>query len=242
MRHPLLAAALLLAAPAAFAGSPDFSLSCATTSTCAQSDFRNVSEDLTAGLHYRSLAPAEATGITGIGVGAYGTYTRVQHEASWKNLTGSDVSAIGMAGIAVHKGLPFNFDVGATYSAIPGTSARLWGAELRYAILPGGIAEPALAVRVAYTGTSGIDQFKYSATSADLSMSKGFAFLTPYIGVGYVRGVADPDASTGLQKETINKSRVFAGARIALLLFEITPEYERTGSNNSYNLRLGFSF
>ncbi|MGH8456957.1 MAG: hypothetical protein ACRETW_07560 [Stenotrophobium sp.] len=245
MRRILLAVAVLVVSAPAFAGTADFTLSCLSLPggcTAFQGDFNNITEDLTGGLHYRALGPAAATGITGVGIGAYASYTPVQHKDSWKNLTGSDVTAVGMAGIAVTKGLPFNFDIGATYSAIPGTGARLYGAELRYAILPGGIAEPALAVRVAYTGTSGIDHFKYSATSADVSLSKGFAFLTPYIGAGYVRGVADPDASTGLQKDTVNRSRAFAGLRIAMLLFEITPEYERTGSNNSYDLRLGLSF
>lgn len=245
MRRILLAVAVLVVSAPAFAGTPNFTLSCLTVpGGCAafQGDFNNVAQDITAGVHYRALGPAEATGITGFSAGAYGSYTPVKYEQSWKNLTGSDVKAVGMAGIVVTKGLPFNFDVGATYSAVPGTSVRLYGAELRYAILPGGIAEPALAVRVAYTGATGIDHFKYSATSADLSLSKGFAFLTPYAGAGFVRGVADPDSSTGLQKDTVTKSRVFGGLRISMLLFEITPEYERTGNNNSYNLRLGFSF
>ncbi|MGH8461702.1 MAG: hypothetical protein ACRESS_08860 [Stenotrophobium sp.] len=243
MRRILLAAALAVSAPA-FAGSANLNLSCASVPQgCAafQGDFDNITEDLTAGLHYRALGPAAATGITGIGVGAYGSYTPTQHETSWKNLTGSNVSAVGTAGLVVHKGLPFNFDIGATYSAIPGTSARLWGAELRYAVLPGGIAEPALAVRVAYNATSGIDQFKYSATSADVSLSKGFAIITPYIGAGIVRGNADPDASTGLHSHTVNKGRVFAGFRFSLLMLELTPEYERTGNNDTYSLRVGFS-
>ena len=240
MRRILLVAALFISAPV-FARSTDFNVKCANPVNC-QSDFRAVAEDITAGLNYKALGPAAATGLSGIGVGAYGTYTPTRNKDAWKNLTGSNVNGVGMAGIAVHKGLPFNIDVGATYTAVPGTSARLYGVELRYAILAGGVAEPALAVRASYTGSTGIDQLKIRTTSVDASLSKGFAIFTPYVGAGWVRGSVDPDASTGLTKETLSKGKVFAGARISFVLFEITPEYERVGNNNSYDLRLGFSF
>jgi hypothetical protein len=243
MRRILLAAAVLASTPA-FAGT-EFKLQCAAVpGACAafQNDFHGISEDITGAVHYKALGPAEATGVTGIGVAAYGSYTPVVNKTAWKNITGSDVNAIGMAGIAVRKGLPFNIDVGATYTALPGTSAKLYGAELRYAILPGSIALPALALRASYTGTSGIDDFKYTSEGLDLSVSKGFAMITPYLGAGWVRGNSDPESSTGLKKETFNKTRVFAGARLGLGFLDITPEYERVGNNNSYDLLIGLSF
>lgn len=241
MRRILVSALLCLSAAPAFAGGPDFSVSCAVPGTC-QSDFREVTKDITAVAGYKALGPAEATGITGIGVDAYGAYSSTQNKAAWQNLTGTNVSGVGVAGVAVQKGLPFGFDVGASYVAVPGTSARLWGVEVRYAILQGGVAEPAIAVRAAYTGSSGIDNFKFSTTSVDASISKGFAIVTPYAGAGWVRGKADPDASTGLKDETVNRAKLFAGMRVSFVIFELTPEYERIGDNNSYNLRLGFSF
>lgn len=241
MRRILLVVALSLIAAPAFAGKPDFGVSCLNPLTC-QADFRAVTEDITAAVGYKALGPAEATGITGIGVGAYGAYSPTRNKDAWNNLTGTSVNGVGMAGIAVHKGLPFGFDVGATYTAVPGTSARLYGVELRYAILQGGVAEPAVAIRASYTGSTGIDELKVSTTSVDASISKGFAIVTPYAGAGWVRGKADPDASTGLKDETVNKAKFFAGMRVSFVIFELTPEYERVGDNNSYNLRLGFSF
>lgn len=241
MRRILLAVTLCLGVMPAFAGTPDFGVSCLVPGTC-QADFRAVTEDITAAAGYKALGPAESTGITGFGVGAYGAYSPTQNKDAWQNLTGTSVSGVGVAGVALHKGLPFGFDVGATYAAVPGTSARLWGVELRYAILDGGVAEPAIAVRAAYTGSTGIDDFKFNSTSIDASISKGFAILTPYAGAGWVRGKADPDASTGLKEETVNKAKFFAGMRVSFVIFELTPEYERVGDNNSYNLRLGFSF
>ncbi|PTU32325.1 hypothetical protein [Stenotrophobium rhamnosiphilum] len=241
MRRLLLAVTLSLSAAPAFAALPDFDIICGGGPAC-QAAFREVSKDITSSLGYKSLSPAEATGVIGFGVGAYGSYTPTQDSQAWENLTGTKVTGIAVSGITVHKGLPFGFDVGASYSVIPSTSARLWGAELRYAVLTGGVGSPALAIRGAYSATTGIDHIKVSTSSIDASISKGFAILTPYVGAGWVRGTVDPDSSTLLDKETINRAKVFAGMRISFVIFELTPEYERIGDNNNYNLRMGFSF
>lgn len=209
-----------------------------------QASFQKITEDLTAGLNYKALGPAEATGLTGIGVGGYVAYTPVQDKQAWRTLTGEEVDAVGMAGVVVHKGLPFNIDLGAFYASLPGTDATMLGGEIRYALMPGSTALPALAVRVAHTTLNGVDDIAFKSTSADVSLSKGFTLLTPYIGIGYVEGEADPrgNAATFLTKEKAEAARGFVGMRIALGLFEITPEYEQVGENSSYNLRLGLSF
>jgi hypothetical protein len=223
----------------------DFNIRCDLPADC-QAAFDGVIEDVAAALNYKALGPAEATGITGIGIGAFVNYTPVRNDDDWQTLTGTDVDFVGMAGVVATKGLPFGIDVGAFYTAVPDTSVKAYGAELRYAILEGGMASPALAVRGAFVRTSGIDDFDYDAYSVDVSLSKGFTFLTPYIGAGYVWAEADPQgdvaSTTGLSKAEVDEQRFFVGMRISMLLLEITPEYEQTGSNSAYNLRLGFSF
>ncbi|HEY1076288.1 MAG TPA: hypothetical protein VGE51_06335 [Fontimonas sp.] len=242
MRRHLLLVSMLAFAPHAQAS--DFDIDCATA---CQAAFEDVVTDISAALNYKALGPAEATGLLGFGVGAFVSYVPVQNEQAWRTLTGSDVDAVAMAGLSAHKGLPFGIDIGAFYTAVPGTDAKAYGAELRYAILEGGIAQPALALRGAYTATSGIDDFDYDAYSADVSLSKGFTFVTPYIGAGYVWATATPSGSvTGaplnLEEVEVDNERFFVGMRITAVLLEITPEYERVGDNNAYNLRLGFSF
>lgn len=246
MRRFLICAALLggftSSVPAADA---DFEFECNDAPQgCAalQRDFERVVEDLAAALNYKALGPAEASGITGIGVAAIGSYTEVENKQAWRNLTGTEVDAIGMAGGVVRKGLPFNIDLGAFYAGVPGASAGLLGAEVRYAILPGGVAAPALAVRGTYTVTTGVDDFDYAAWSADVSVSKGFALMTPYIGAGYVSATADPKGNGGLQKHTTENEKIFAGLRLGLGLLDITPEYERVGERNVYSLLVGLSF
>jgi hypothetical protein len=244
MRRILPAAVFLAFAAPSHAGTPEFDISCAVGASIpvCQDAFAGVMEDVSAALNYKALGPAEASGITGIALYAVGSYVPTQNKADWRLLTGKDVDQVGMAGVSVRKGLPFDIDVGAFYTAVPGSGASLYGAELRYAILAGGVASPALAVRGTYTRSAGIDDFDYSAWSADASISKGFTLLTPYVGAGVVRSTADPDASTGLQRVKTNGTRVFAGLRIGLGFFDIVPEYEHIGGNNAYNLALGFSF
>jgi hypothetical protein len=207
-----------------------------------QGAFDEVSKDLVAALSYKALAPAEATGITGFGIGAFGTYMSTDNKDAWQTLTGQDVSEIGMAGLLAHKGLPFGVDVGAYYAYIPGAEAEVFGGELRYAILEGGIAMPALAVRGSFTKLSGVDDFDVSTYGLDLTASKGFTFLTPYAGVGYVWGSVDPSSDTGLDTADVDDFRFYLGMRISLGLLEFTPEYEHIGSSDAFNLRAGFSF
>lgn len=240
-RRRLLVLGLSALSIPAFGADPEFSLDCTANTTCQQ-DFEGIMQDASAALNFKSLGPAEATGITGIGIAAFVSYVPVENEQNWRRITGTDVDAVGMAGIIVRKGLPFNIDVGAFYSTVPGTGADVFGGEVKYAILEGGVASPALAVRGTYVATSGIEDFDYTAWGADVSLSKGFALVTPYIGAGFVSYTADPNNVFGLQEVEDDGERIFIGMRIGLALIDIIPEYERVGDNNSYNLLLGLSF
>ncbi|HSW13866.1 MAG TPA: hypothetical protein VLI06_13565 [Solimonas sp.] len=241
MRRLLPAVILSCAAVQASAFDAEFELQCGNLVTC-QRDFRSISEDITAALNYKALGPAEATGITGIGIGVIASYVEVDDTSAWQNVTGEDVDAVGMAGVVVRKGLPLGLDVGAFYASVPGADADLYGGELRWAILEGGVAEPALAVRGSFTRASGIDDFDYEAYGLDVSVSKGFTFLTPYAGYGYVWSEVDPHGTAGLEKEEVDGGRFFAGLRIGIALLDITPEYEHIEGRDAFNLLLGLSF
>jgi hypothetical protein len=207
-----------------------------------QSDFEIVAEDLVATIAYKALAPAEASGITGFEIAAEATYVPVDDKDAWKRLTGLSVDQVGLVGLRAFKGLPFNIDIGAFYSGLPEYDVKVYGGEIRYAFLPGSTLLPAVALRGAYSRTAGIDDFDLDATSLDLSISKGFAFITPYVGAGYVWGVADPQGVPGLEKVDVEKAKVYVGARMSLGLLHLTPEYERIGDVSVYNLNFGLHF
>ncbi len=205
-----------------------------------QADFNSVARDVTAAFDYRALGPAAATGITGISVGGFASITPVRDRGAFQRLTGHDTSILTVGGINATKGLPYGIDVGAFVAGVSGTSAALYGAQLRYALLEGTALTPAVALRGSYTGASGINDFDYHSYGADVSISQPLLLLTPYAGVGYVWGHLSPH--DGLNNTSVTRPKGFVGLRFSLLgLLQVTGEYERLGSDNIYSARLGVS-
>jgi hypothetical protein len=137
--------------------------------------------------------------------------------------------------------LPAGFDIGLTYAAIPGSNIRYTGGELRYAILKGGVASPALAVRGSITRLSGVDQLAFDTRGIDVSISKGLALLTPYAGIGRVWIESTPNVS-GLQKEEFSLTKVFVGVGMNFAVLNVNLQADRTGDASSYSLKLGWRF
>src|SRR4030067_737054 len=141
-----------------------------------QSDFRLLSEDLGAALSYKPLLPAEPLGVTGFDLGIEVTATKLEHAAIFDNaVTGDAPDTLYLPKLHVHKGLPFGFDIGASYAAVPDSNIKLWGAEVRYAILKGSTATPAVAGGGRQSAPQGGDQLKLTTTSGDPARSKDFA-------------------------------------------------------------------
>jgi len=207
----------------------------------AQSEFKLFSEDLGAALSYKPLIPAEPLGVTGFDLGLEVTSTEMKNSSLWSKATGSSRNSLPIPKLHIHKGLPFNIDVGAFYSSVPTTNIKLYGGELRYAILEGGTATPAVAIRGAMTKLSGVNQLDFGTKSLDVSISKGFAMLTPYAGVGTVWVDSTPNVAP-LAKESFRQNKVFAGANLNFGLVNLAFEYDKTGSAASYSAKLGFRF
>lgn len=207
-----------------------------------QQDFHTVAGDLTAAFDDKALAPATPGGLLGFSVSAFGTYAPTKDSGAWQRLTGTSVDAVGIVGLRASKGLPLGFDIGGFYTRVPGTDATVWGADARYAILEGSIATPAVSLRGSYTRASNTGDIDYRSYGTDLSISKGFLFLTPYAGVGYVRSETRADARFGLDRETLDQAKYFVGTSLKLLLVNATLEYERVGARNAFSLKAGFAF
>jgi hypothetical protein len=209
----------------------------------AQAEFRALSEDLGSALSYKPLTPAEPLGVTGFDMGIEVTSTKMtKSEQAWKTATGGGgISNIYVPKLHVAKGLPLDIDIAAFYSAIPTTNIKLFGAELRYAVLPGGVATPAVAIRGSYTKLSGVDQLAFNTKGMDVSISKGFAMFTPYAGIGQVW--VSSTANTGnLGGENFTQGKVFAGLNMNLGVTNIVLEGDKTGGTASYGVKLGFRF
>ncbi len=214
-----------------------------TLEALAQPAFKALSEDLGSALSYKPVTPAEPLGVTGFDIGLVVSSTDMgKSAAAWGTATGGDsISKLIIPKLHIAKGLPFGLDVAAFYSKIPTTNISLFGAELRYSIWEGGIAMPALAVRGAYTKLSGVDQLALDTKSLDISISKGFAMFTPYVGVGNVWVNSTPNAGT-LTDESFTQSKVFFGGNLNFGLFNLALEGDKTGSAKSTSLKMGFRF
>jgi hypothetical protein len=210
----------------------------------SQAEFRTLSEDLGAALSYKPVTPAAPLGTTGFDLGIEVTQTDMsKSSALWSKITngGSTVSKLYVPKLHVAKGLPFGIDVAAFYSKIPGSNISLVGGELRYAILSGGIAEPAIGIRGSFTRLSGVSQLSLNTKGLDISISKGFAMFTPYAGIGQVW--VDSTANVGsFAKESFTQGKVFVGANLNMGFSNLAAEVDKTGGIQSISMKLGFRF
>jgi len=208
-----------------------------------QGEFRALSEDLGAALSYKPLTPTAPLGITGFDVGIAVTDTKLQNSAVFAK-AGADISNAAVPSLRVHKGLPFGIDVGVMVGAVPSTNIKLYGGELRYAIVSGGVAMPAIGIRGSYTKLTGVDQLDFDTKGLDLSISKGFLMFTPYAGIGKVWVASAPkDIPTSTPtKESLSLNKVFVGINMNFGLTNLAFEGDRTGEATSYGAKLGFRF
>jgi hypothetical protein len=227
------AAAALLMAGAAMAA--DFN----AINLLNQTEFRALAEDIAAAVSYKPMIPSEGLGITGFDLGVSVGATEVANRATLiKAAGGADVpKAVPLAGVRAVKGLPFDIDIGIVGLTLPDTNVRATGGELRWAFVGGNVALPAIAIRASTMNLSGVSQLKLRATSVDLSISKGFLFLTPYAGVGRV-DVRSSAPGTTLASEKFALDKVFAGVNIAFVPFALVIEADKTGEATSYGLKL----
>jgi hypothetical protein len=209
-----------------------------------QSEFRTVSEDLGAAFSYKPVSPTVALGITGFDIGLEVTSTDVSKSAAALTRAGASTSGSSMDTLIVpklhlHKGLPLGFDIGAFIANLPAINAQLVGGELRYALVDGGTATPAVGIRGAVTSLNGSSQLSLGTRSVDISISKGFALVTPYAGLGQVWVNSTPNVA-GLSNESFTQGKVFGGVNLNLGLINFALEADKTGNTSSWSLKMGW--
>ncbi|MFZ2652593.1 MAG: hypothetical protein WA210_21035 [Burkholderiaceae bacterium] len=215
-----------------------------TLQQLTQAEFRGLSEDLGAALSFKPLIPAEPMGLSGFDIGFAVSGTKLQNRAVFqKAAAGASVPAtLPVPSLRVHKGLPLNIDLGLSYAALPSSNIRLIGGEVRWAVLPGSVATPAVALRVSASSLSGVNQLDLRTTGLDVSVSKGFAVLTPYAGVGTVRVKSDAKGNATQTTESFNQTKLFGGLNLNFGLVNWAFEVDKTGQATSYGLKFGLRF
>lgn len=204
-----------------------------------QAEFRLLSEDLGGVVSSKSFVPSAPMGITGFELAVNVTGTSLQNRDLFDRSSSSTIpSAFPMINVRAMKGLPWDIDVGASYSYIPGTDIKVYG-EVRYALVSGGILTPSVSLRGSYSRLEGVDQLEFDSKGLDISVSKKIFVLTPYGGAGYVWLSSEPQNVPGLRGETFGVPKVFAGVRANLGVAGFTFEVDRTGEAVTYGPRFG---
>lgn len=207
-----------------------------------QRQFQTLVENVGAATHYKAISSAEPLGVIGFDVAIELSVTDIDEEIFDIASGGSyELSRFLLPRLHVHKGLPFGVDLGAFYTAIPGTDFKALGAEVKYAFLEGSTLTPAVAARAHYSVIQGVDELDLTNVGLELSVSKGFLMLTPYAGIGVVRTTGTPNDVPGLSEESVDLEKVFVGVNFNLG-FNIGLEADRTGEYTTFSLKSGIRF
>lgn len=241
LQRALAAAALLGLAPLVHADDIDL-----RQLLGVQNDFRLLSEDLGAALSYKPVAPGEPLGLLGFDVGIEVTATDLQGSNVYQRVTGSsnNTDYLLVPKLHAHKGLPLRLNVDAFYSKVPDSNIELFGGALGFSLIEGGVTLPALTVRATATKLSGVDGLNLDTQGVELTISKGFALLTPYAGIGRVHVTSEPTGvvAQALSKESFDLDKIYAGLNINLGLMNLAFEADQTGDAPSYSAKFGLRF
>lgn len=207
-----------------------------------QTTFNNVVEDMGMIVAYNPVAPAEPYGITGFDAGVAMTFFKID-TTEWVDVMPGAPSTIPVPKMMVRKGLPMNIDVGASYVKVPSTNITIIGGEVRYAILDGGMATPAVSVSGHLSRLSGVDDLDISTYGVDIGVSKGFLMFTPYAGVGLVnvKG-SENSALVTLADHSATLQRSYVGLKFGFLPFVNLVAQVDFGAMTSYTARLNIGF
>jgi hypothetical protein len=220
--------------------------------TYTQSQFKDLSTELGLAISYVPLAPAEPLGtklLPGIDIGVEATAIKIDKNASfWQGAVtnpGDLPDNLIFPKFHVQVGLPVvPIDLGIVYAKDPDSDIKYVGGEIKWAILRGSTLTPAVAIRGAYTKLSGVSVFDINTKSLDVSISKGFAILTPYAGIGEVWITSKPNTNIpliALKKEDITETKGFVGLKVSMGLINIVGEADFS-KVNEYSLRLNLHF
>jgi len=207
----------------------------------AQDQFHALSRDLGAAFAYKGVTPATPLGTLGLDIGLVLTETRMERSSLFSLAGAGETSRLLVPKFHVNKGLPGGFDIGGFVAGAPDVNARLFGGELRYALMDDTLTTPAIGLRGSATRATGMGELKADTAAIDLVASKRFTALTPYVGGGVVR-IRTSAEGTGLAEERFNQGRFFGGINVNLIALNLAFEAEKMGENLSLSAKLGWRF
>ena len=213
--------------------------------TLLQSEFDKMSKELGFGISYFPMAPAAPLGILGFNAGIEVTMLDIKQDSTyWDQVTTkTPPDYFPIPRLHIQKGLPFKLDIGAIFTQVPDSNIKLFGGELKWAVLEGSMITPAFALRGAYTKLNGVDTLDMDTMSLDASISKGFVMITPYAGVGQIWINAEEKVPVlALEKAKEELTKIYGGLKFdPFPLVSLTAEVDYADIM-AYSLRLSVNF
>lgn len=240
MKKLLIGCLLLMMTSLSFA--QDIEVSGAMT----DQDFKDFALELGSAISFTPMSPAEPLGITGFDVSLEVTAADINDgEDYWENMSADNDPSAFLMFTKLHamKGLPYNIDIGAMVGSVANSNAKAWGLEIRYAILEGTAATPAVGVRGTYSHMTGVDDVDLQQYSGDLLISKGFLMFTPYAGVSIFKLLAK-ETTDEIDVDTVDEYQFkgLLGVQVTPFPFLSVKAETVVGTIPQYNLSVGVKF
>ncbi|MDH5527613.1 MAG: hypothetical protein OEY97_09940 [Nitrospirota bacterium] len=213
----MMAALALLAVTALPAHAAKYDILLANSLT--QGEFDTFVDEAGYMIAYTSLAPAEPEGLLGFQAGISATSVNIDTAIWGKTLeTLNTPSTLIVPRLQARKGLLFGIDVGASYIQVPSSNIKVYGAEVRKAILRGNMLFPAISLTAHGSQLQGVNDLDLKTYGVGVGVSKGFLMLTPYGGVDMLRveGVENSPLVT-LADVKRDITRVHVGMKFSVL-------------------------
>ena len=247
MKHTLIVLMVITVMLSASVAAKDIVIDRTNFGLLSQDDFTDFITELGSAVYFHPMAPAETLGITGFDVAGEVVFADISHQENfWKFMTEDNdtISFLPVPRLHVQKGLPGRIDIGAMFSSVPDSNIKVWGAELKYGIIKGGVVMPAVSARASYSQLEDVDDIDLRTYALDLLISKGFLMLTPYGGVSALRieGSDESGLATGWKDVEENVIQGVVGLQLCPFPFFIINAEATFGEIPQYGFKAGIRF
>ncbi|MGE4498363.1 MAG: hypothetical protein AB7E48_10840 [Deferribacterales bacterium] len=209
-----------------------------------QSDFKTFTKELGSAISFDPNSPADPLGILGFDIAAEASFNMVD-TAVWDHAAedGDSQEALILYRVHAQKGLPGKIDVGAMIGQSANSDLTFAGVSIKYAILEGTLATPALSLRAAYSQTIGHDEIDAYNANLGLFISKGILIVKPYAGiVGAMNYMKESSDAVDLDAETAYTAKGIVGVQVTPFPFLRFNAEAGVGEINQLSLKAGIRF
>lgn len=213
--------------------------------TASEAELEALQRQLGAAVHFYPRHGAEALGVTGIDL--YADLAASDEFDDSVEVSGAlDDNPTGgilaIARVGARKGLPGRVTLGLTYAEILEAGVGMWGGELQWSMIDGGLVRPSVALRATAGRSGGSGTFDLENYGLDVFASKGLGPLNAYAGLGVVDSQGTFLRENGeLFKAGETTIVYFVGAVLDLLIPRLVVSVEQ-GESLQAALRVGLGW